>query len=480
MSKPSRRAYPLILVSSFLALAQFMNPAIARELDRNDIPVRVDERVELLSIVFRLIDAFEYHMTPATEAYAKEVDRYFAPFKDHEALAVARKLRSQRQIGFDAVAWFAVHIEGGPRMVPKVPFDKMVDMDGRWSAAAVAQFLNALQRFADDSKAFNFFKNHQTVYRKSADRLAAEIAKRPYRAWLDQFFGARPGADFCAIVGMLNGSANYGVKVRYPNSHEEILPIIGASRFDQSGLPVFDASVASIVAHEFCHSYCNPLIDRFADSLLPSAKVIFPEREVLLKQQAYSNAQTMLYESLVRACTHRFLSAHGSAAECEGELRDQLRRGFYWNPDLSMLLREYEASRQKYASLEAFMPRIVHFFEQQSAAVNQKMAMLPHIKRLVPPNRAADVDPAITELRMEFDRAMRPGDFALRGRKEELPAMPIKGHFDDSRTVFVQPIKLEPGRTYRISINSIWSAGFTSADGLPLDPVEFTFKTAKR
>jgi hypothetical protein len=447
---------------------------------RNEVPVRVDERVELLSIVFRLADAFEYRLTPGTVPYAKEVDAYFAAYKDHPAIRMARKVREERRVAFDAVAWFAVHITGNPRLNPKLPFDQMVDMDKRWSATSAADFLAALQRFADDSKAFTFMRAHRELYAKSADRLAKKIAQRPYRAWLDGFFGGKPGAEFSAIVGMLNGSANYGTKVRYPDGHEEILPIIGAAKFDDSGLPIFDASTTGIVAHEFCHSYCNPLVDRFADRLLPPAEKIFPRRKGLLTQQAYTDARTMLYESLVRACTYQFLRAHGTPAEADAELQDQLRRGFYWNPELSSLLREYEGSRDTYRTLEAFMPRVVQFFERQAASLDERLAGIPRVAQFIPENGAKDVDPALSELRLKFDRPMKPGEAALLGRKGELPAMPSKGRFKDDAMTFIQPVKLEPGRTYRITINSVWQPGFASAAGLPLDPIQFTFTTAKR
>src|SRR5262249_23773103 len=157
----------------------------------------------------------------------KEVDEHFAPFKDHAAVQLARKLRASRSIGFDAVASFALHIQGGPRLEPKFPFDvKPADLERRWSLESAAQFLAALQAFADDSQAFAFFEQHRVLYDKSAARLAQELSKRPYRAWLDGFFGARPTAKFCAIVGMLNGGANYGTKIRYPDGHEEILPVL--------------------------------------------------------------------------------------------------------------------------------------------------------------------------------------------------------------------------------------------------------------
>jgi hypothetical protein len=75
--KRSRWLCRLAAISFLLVCEGFAGSATAGESSRNGIPVRVDERVELLSIVFRSIDAFEYRMTPATETYAKEVDAYF-------------------------------------------------------------------------------------------------------------------------------------------------------------------------------------------------------------------------------------------------------------------------------------------------------------------------------------------------------------------------------------------------------------------
>ena len=49
---------------------------------------RVDERVELLSIVFRLAGNSEYNMN-LLPAYTVEIDRYFAPYKDHPAVVAA-------------------------------------------------------------------------------------------------------------------------------------------------------------------------------------------------------------------------------------------------------------------------------------------------------------------------------------------------------------------------------------------------------
>jgi hypothetical protein len=478
---PGRPAFARALC---LAASCWWTGLAAAAPDAGAVPVRVDERVELLSVVFRLLEANEYNHAPGTVPYVREVDSHFAPFKDHEAVRLARRLRQQRGIGYDAVASFAVHLRGAPKMEPKIPFaDKASDLERRWSPESAERFLAALQKFADDSKAFEFFEKHRDLYARSAERLEKEIAKRPYRAWLDQFFGAKPGARFCAIVGMLNGGSNYGVKVVYPDGNEEILPIVGAEKFDAGGLPVFGDDDAGLVAHEFCHSYCNPLVDRFADKLLPKAERVFQRRAALLKDQAYGNARTMLYESLVRACTHRFLSAHGTPERAAADLHGEVRRGFFWTPELSALLHEFEGSRQKYATLADFMPRVVDFFDKLSDSLDEWMARLPHIVRLTPPNGAGDVYAGLTEVRIEFDRPMKTDSYAIFGGQDGMFGKKgdaaFKGRFSADGKTFVQPVRLEPGKTYRFSINSMWRDGFRSAAGLPLDPVRVTFTTEK-
>src|SRR5438034_4885230 len=61
---------------------------------------KVDSRVELLSIVFRLAGNSEYNMSPL-KTYTADIDSYFSPYKEHPAVVLARKLASERDVGLD-------------------------------------------------------------------------------------------------------------------------------------------------------------------------------------------------------------------------------------------------------------------------------------------------------------------------------------------------------------------------------------------
>src|SRR5688572_24433624 len=64
--------------------------------------VSIDRRIELMAIVFRLAGANEFS-SRAVPQYAAAIDTFFAPFKEHAAVATARRLRAEQQIGWDAV-----------------------------------------------------------------------------------------------------------------------------------------------------------------------------------------------------------------------------------------------------------------------------------------------------------------------------------------------------------------------------------------
>ncbi|MSR62883.1 MAG: hypothetical protein EXS08_10615 [Planctomycetes bacterium] len=63
------------------------------------VPVRVDSRVELLTLVFRLIGAGEYDQPGARSPYSREADELYQPALEHEVFQRARKLRAEHGIG---------------------------------------------------------------------------------------------------------------------------------------------------------------------------------------------------------------------------------------------------------------------------------------------------------------------------------------------------------------------------------------------
>src|SRR5919198_6021273 len=175
--------------------------------------VHVDSRVELLSLVFRLAGSREYNQC-RLKGYESDVDQAFSPYQDHDVVRLARELRAQHGIGFDAVMSFAVSVTDPPALAERVPFERggVALADSRWHGPHASEFLKALRRFSRDARFPEFFGRHRSLYAATERRLETFAREHILLQWFERFFGHAADADFMLVPGMCNGGANFGPK----------------------------------------------------------------------------------------------------------------------------------------------------------------------------------------------------------------------------------------------------------------------------
>ena len=94
---------------------------------------------------------------------------------------------------------------------------------------------------------------------------------------------------------------------------------------------------------------------------------------------------------------------------------------------------------------------------------------------------AQDVSPDLKELRVTFNVPMGEG-FSWTGGGPEFPTIPEgkKPFWTEDHKTCVLPVELKPNSQYRLGLNSPSFKNFKSADGVPLAPVVYTFKTSAK
>jgi hypothetical protein len=443
--------------------------------------VEPDLRVELLSLIFRLAGNREYNQG-RVDAYTRDVEARFGAFRDHEAVVEARRLRGARGASYDAVMSLAVHLKDAVSLEERIPFDPPPEsLDARWRPDEARAFLEKARRFVKDAGFEAFAKEHEALFRLAADRLRGVLEKEAHVEWFEAFFGKRPGAVFTATFGMLNGGCCYGPHVRLTDGKEELYCVLGVWKTDADGKPDFDASILDTVAHEFAHSFANPLVDRFAQRLEKPGTAIYPLVAEAMKRQAYGNWLTMMRESLVRASVVRYLAKHQGPEAAAKQAREEAARSFLWVKDLADLLGEYEADRTKYPDLEAFIPRVADFFDALAPKLEKERAELgdkaPKIVSMTPANGAADVDPALDRITVVFDRPMADRAWSIVGGGPNFPEITGKPSYDETGKVWTVPVKLKPDGDYEFGLNSDRFTAFRSREGVPLQPVIVKFRT---
>lgn len=471
--QPVARLLVSLLASAFALLAAW--PASA-----GGLPVAVDERIELLTIVARLAGADEYTMGNSTSPYSERVAKHFGPHQGHPAIAAFQAMRADHGVGFDAVPSLALHLDAVPSLAERIPFDQHPPrLDARWSLEPTRAFLVQLRDFAKVSDAAGFFASEKEFYGKAAARLAETLKEIDAIAWFDAFLGEKAGASYAIIPGLLCGGGNYGVGVRFLDATpEEIRPVLGCYRWDESGLPTFTTDTEPLLVHELCHSYTNAFVDRHATEMQAAAETLFAANEGRMRRQAYAEWRTLLYESLVRACVIRYMTdRHGQAAGAKAAA-EEAGAGFTWAGDLAKDFDRYASSRTTYKTLDDFAPEIAKSFERAATKVGEIAQKRPRVLSMTPDNGSASVDPALATLTITFDRRMRTDSWSFVGSKDDVPSFDGKPSFDASGKVFSVAMKLVRGKTYHYFLNSDRFTGFRAADGTPLEPVEVRFTVA--
>jgi hypothetical protein len=334
--------------------------------------VTVDPRVELLSLIFRLAGNREYNQGRVA-SYTEDAEGQFGTFREHPAVKLAGKLRNMRGVSYDACMGMAVHLTDAydPQLrIPLAPWPE--SLDRRWTAESASNFLAAARQFVKDTSFREFVEKHRPLYQTTEMRMKAVMEKQGHLEWFSAYFGARPQATFTIVPGLLNGGSCYGPHFRDAAGREELFCILGVWQTDSEGLPEFTGNMLATVVHEFGHSYANPLIDRHLDELRKPGEALFAQVAERMRSQAYGEASTMLRESLVRACVIRYIRQYSGTEAAQRAVQQEKQRGFLWMQELSDLLGDYEAHRDRFPTLEAFSPRLVSFFKDYARDFTKK------------------------------------------------------------------------------------------------------------
>jgi RNA polymerase sigma factor (sigma-70 family) len=102
----------------------------------------------------------------------------------------------------------------------------------------------------------------------------------------------------------------------------------------------------------------------------------------------------------------------------------------------------------------------------------------PVVISVDPPLGAVDVDPGLREIRVTFSKEMNDRSWSwTEGTTYAVPKTDGEIHFATDQRTCVMPVKLEPGKTYALGINSERFHGFRDQRGQPALPYLVVFRT---
>jgi len=341
----------------------------------------LDERVELLSIVYRLAGHPEFNSRPLT-AYSRAVDRHFRQYAHHPFIAYVRGLnetlaRKGEEVGSWDVGSLALHLGVAATFDPLVPADDDGGREG-WDSRILLrpEMIAGLQQFYRDADCAEFFQS-QAAYFHAVNREVESRSVEPNAQWLEHFFATHPTETYTPVLSLLGGSDFGYVRVNFGHELRNTHTIFALTRFDHRGLPTnldYEA-MARLGLHEGLHAYANQLVDRNLEALQPAAEALLAKPEVWsqVRETFYNNAPFLLRESMVRAVAIKYTEENGGSSEARARaIAAEERAGFVWMGRLVEQLDYYEANRGAFPNMLAFMAELIRFFNSQAGVTSAR------------------------------------------------------------------------------------------------------------
>jgi len=327
---------------------------------------KVDKRVELLSIVFRLAERPEYS-GKIFPPYIERIEQHFEKYKNHELIQFSKSIIKENQISYDAPMWMAVHLDENLKLLTGVK-ENIWQKDERWTEENVKKFVLLLQQFAKDTNFDDFFKNNADLYDETIKRFASFYEQIDLN-WYLSFYGQEPTETFSIIIGAGNGTSNYGPLIDYIDGSRNVYAIVGGV----GGMFEYHPFAWIVVIHEFNHSFVNWLIYKNIEAFRESGEKIFSVIKDVLANQAYGDWETMMCEALVRAAEIKYIKDQEfEQGTIEEKINREKENGFFWIEELVDELESYDKQRDIYPTLESYMPRLIEAYKIWAENIQNK------------------------------------------------------------------------------------------------------------
>lgn len=465
----------LITIFFFLCVTSFSQQNVIL-LDK---PI-VDERVELLSIVFRLANAKEYNST-RFKIYTDKIEKHFEKYKNHELINFIKQIREENGIGYDAVMKMAIHLGSAPKFIPLMKITDSIP-EKRWGRNNSEKFIKLLKAFYKDAHCKDFFKENLELYAIVSNKFLP-IFEYIDLNWYKSFYGKAPTEKFVIVNGLGNGRGNYGPDIVFKNKARKVYAIMGTWSVDSLGMAKFDLNnYFPILLHEFNHSFINSLVEKNINKFKNSGEKIYDVVGKQMQDQAYGEYKTMLCEALVRASVIKYMKDHDfKQVEIEKEIQSQLNKGFLWINELENELEKYSRQRESYPTLESYMPNIISAYNDYAKNILEyEMTFDKERPNIISINEFKNFDKNVNSkinlFTINFDKPLRGTGYSINyGEKGKsyFPEISNITYSKDRKSVIMN-VKLTANKDYQFIVSGM---SFVSEKGLPIKDYLIEFKT---
>ena len=332
---------------------QFTAKPIVKTVGKIDI--MVDPNVEMMMILGRLDKVHPYaDFGVDNYGYLNKIDDYFSTYKSKD------KIFYNNDMAYQRLPEFGMYLKDDMSdFIMQIDNENFVTTDGpalNNSYYNTNKYIELVKDFRIKTDFDKFFIENKFVYEKLIGIFEPLLAELKVDFWIEDFYGTTIENNIKLYVTLLSG--NYGIPFKTANGIENIHVVILSNEKRDDSIFVY------LLAHEFSH----PKTIKIAEKLYKNENVkrkfenLFYVNNQFYSMNGYSSGFYVLNETINQSCANKFWEDLLPKEDVEylNKITVENQKMIYV-PQIAEFLDNYQNNRDKYKTLEDFIPELEEF-----------------------------------------------------------------------------------------------------------------------
>lgn len=332
------------------------------------LTIYVHPGTELMTIVQILAGKYS---DQTASSYNEEMKAWFYPFREHPAVKYLAALDKQIYPDLIELGWC---FDDFPNISLFVP--ENTSWYKNYGKDSVAQYLNLVKQFYTDSKFWEFYKSHESLYSKWGEAMKSKILSTGALEKLYSFYNTAKEGKWYIEIEPLNGWGAHAVThINDINPLYKDYVIYETGYFNdnatQKSEPSFslnEKAIQELLWHEGSHHMLKAVLSKYKNEI-SELSYLFNKDDEGMRRNNISNWTYCLEENVVRSVVACLIRKSSGERKYEKEVDIQDYMDFIYVKTLSpFIYTRYIQS--EYKSFDHFFPELLKLLKEKFKTVS--------------------------------------------------------------------------------------------------------------
>jgi len=348
-----------------------------------EIRVETNYNIETLMICFEIANNGFWNVPFQDYQPMKYLARTrFEQYREHNAIHIIDSLVNK---GFWLDAMVEVILKSSPLPNAELKYElekstlTRLSDSNKVATKLINEFINSLNDFYIEADLSTYFIENKSYFDSVNNEVRENLPNKHFITTMENYYGKQNDSYTLIPTPTLWHTAGLGLRIK-GNIGFKVYNIFGPLIVTKDSIDFgygYNNSdkINELTVHEFGHSFINPVTELSKNkTIIDKYEYLFEPIKDKMTKQAYNNWWTCVTEHIVRLGEIRISYTLGDSLRADKIRNDYINnRNFIYLPYLEKNIIYYENNRNKYSSIDEYIPILLKSFSEVDTLNHGKM-----------------------------------------------------------------------------------------------------------